>query len=472
MMELADLVQALYAGTFASSVAVMLVLLLRRPLRAAFGAGVAYAAWALVPVAAIAVFLPAATHPALTMPMMQVLAGDPVGMPIMPAATAIDWSLGVGPIWIAGMLVAAMYFARQQRVFGNGLGTLQPRADGFHQAQALDGLPAALGLWKPIIVLPADFDTRYPGEQRALMIAHERLHILHGDLHANAVATGLRCVFWFNPLLHFASRCFRHDQELACDQRVIARHPHARRAYGEAMFRTQVARHALPLGCHWGSHPLKERIAMLKQPLPSSLRWIAGSALVVTLTLGTGLAAWAMQPAASPAGRTVSVDIKNASLLDAARQVAAKAGLRLANPEVLQSRQRLTLQLVDEPLDEVLSSLGKAVGRVPQVSDGEVWFAKPAPQVVSDARMPAPAYPAKALQQGIDGHVVLRIDVGADGRPAHVEVASAEPAGVFDQAAVDAAKHWTFEPKRKNGKAFAYQVEVPVKFVSEAPPHR
>jgi TonB family protein len=86
--------------------------------------------------------------------------------------------------------------------------------------------------------------------------------------------------------------------------------------------------------------------------------------------------------------------------------------------------------------------------------------------------MPAPAYPAKALQQGIDGRVVLRIDVGTDGRPAKVEEASAEPAGVFDQAAVDAAKHWTFEPKRKNGKAFAYQVEVPVKFVSEAPPHR
>ena len=47
-MTLPDLLQWLVQTTVASSAAILLVLVLRRPLRAAFGAGIAYALWALV----------------------------------------------------------------------------------------------------------------------------------------------------------------------------------------------------------------------------------------------------------------------------------------------------------------------------------------------------------------------------------------------------------------------------------------
>ena len=43
---LPDLLQLLVQSTIASSAAILLVLVLRRPLRAAFGAGIAYALWA------------------------------------------------------------------------------------------------------------------------------------------------------------------------------------------------------------------------------------------------------------------------------------------------------------------------------------------------------------------------------------------------------------------------------------------
>ena len=76
-------------------------------------------------------------------------------------------------------------------------------------------------------------------------------------------------------------------------------------------------------------------------------------------------------------------------------------------------------------------------------------------------------YPPQALKEGVSGKVVLRIDVAADGTPANVEVASAEPAGVFDQASVDAAQRWRFAPKFKDGRAVAYSVRVPVKFVAD-----
>jgi len=301
MIAVADLLQALFETTVATTAATLLVLALRRRLRSTFGTTVAYAAWALVPVAAIGVLLPAATTP-MSVPIAQAVVAVQTAMPIASVAAAVDWSLWLGFAWMTGALVVALWFARQQRRFRSGLGPLQRRADGLQQAQVVDGLPAAMGLWKPAIVLPADFDARYSSEQRTLMVAHERIHIARGDLHANALTAAMRCVFWFNPLLHLAARHFRHDQELACDLRVIRRHPHARRAYGEAMFKTQLAMHPLPLGCHWRagdnrSHPLKERIAMLKQPVPSLSRWIGGAVLVGVLGLGVGFAAWSAQPA-------------------------------------------------------------------------------------------------------------------------------------------------------------------------------
>ena len=46
-MATTELLQGLFEATVAGSVAVLLVLVLRRPLRAGFGAGVAYAAFAV-----------------------------------------------------------------------------------------------------------------------------------------------------------------------------------------------------------------------------------------------------------------------------------------------------------------------------------------------------------------------------------------------------------------------------------------
>jgi beta-lactamase regulating signal transducer with metallopeptidase domain len=301
-MASADLYAWLVEATLATSAAIVAVLALRKPLRGAFGAGVAYAAWGLVPVALVATWLPAAEADApaggafVTMPVFIVSAGQAQAAP-----SPLD---AIGFAWLAGCVLLAIHFARQQRRFVRALGRMQLRDDGLYQAEASIGLPAAIGARRPRIVLPADFGTRYSPEQQRLMLAHEREHVARGDLLANAFVATLRCLFWFNPLLHLAARRFRDDQELACDARVIARHPHARRAYGEAMLKTQMATAMLPLGCHWGqSHPLKERIEMLKRPLPSSVRSAGGRAIVIAILLAAGYAAWAAQaPLAGTAG--------------------------------------------------------------------------------------------------------------------------------------------------------------------------
>lgn len=72
------------------------------------------------------------------------------------------------------------------------------------------------------------------------------------------------------------------------------------------------------------------------------------------------------------------------------------------------------------------------------------------------------------MAQKVSGVVVLVIDIDAQGKPVDIVVERSEPAGVFDQAAVDAAWKWQFTPELEGGKPVASRVRVPVDF--EIPP--
>lgn len=77
--------------------------------------------------------------------------------------------------------------------------------------------------------------------------------------------------------------------------------------------------------------------------------------------------------------------------------------------------------------------------------------------------MPPPAYPPEALKQGLSGKVVLKILVTKQGRVDDVRIIS--PPSEFDQAAIDAARQWTFVPGRDDGgRPLEGWVEVPVMF--------
>lgn len=291
--------------TLATSAALVVVLLLRRPMRAAFGAGAAYALWALVPVALIAVLLPAPVRSMALMPMA-VRVGGVQAVAVAPADAAVPWMPVLLVLWLTGALAMAGLQLWQQRRFLRRLGRLRVHAHGVRVAAISAGLPAVTGVLRPRIVLPADFLHRYDADERALVVAHERQHIARGDLPCNALVALLRCAYWFNPLLHWAVARYRQDQELACDARVLRLHPRARRAYAQAMLKTQLDVFALPAGCHWHTHPIKERIAMLKRPSPRRWQTRLSAALLLALFAGGGYVAWAQQPAAAPSAHAAA----------------------------------------------------------------------------------------------------------------------------------------------------------------------
>jgi beta-lactamase regulating signal transducer with metallopeptidase domain/ankyrin repeat protein len=313
-----DLLAFLLRANLALAAAVMLALVLRKPVRAAFGARAAYGLWLIAPLAVIAMLLPARVISVAAPPPVTIASTPPTSTPerkptptpsveaktLPPVATRPRVQThqlrdGLAIAWALIALLAIGVQAERQRRFLRSLGRLRGEADLFHAEHAGVG-PAVIGALMPKVVLPADFGLRFTPEEQALILAHERNHLRAGDAQINALTTALQCVFWFNPLVHIGARLMRIDQEIACDAAVLSRLPVARRAYGEAMLKTQLAPHAPPLGCHWpasANKQLKERFVMLKEHRQGRARRLAGGAAVTALALGVGVAAWASQPA-------------------------------------------------------------------------------------------------------------------------------------------------------------------------------
>lgn len=270
---------------------VLLVLALRLPVRRLFGARVAYGLWLIPLAAAVMCFAPARVETiVLDWSDTPLRAGD---------ADAADmvWAW----VWAFGALVSLSILTIRQARFTQSLGRLGARDDLGKRvcaAQSNEHGPAVVGVLRPVIVTPADFEARFDEEERRLVLAHERAHVAHGDPWINAVALAVQCLSWFNPFVHVGARLLRIDQELACDAAVLAHAEGARRRYAEAMLKTHVSS-AVPIGCAWPASDVstfKERIAMLKRTLPSRATMLLGAAAVVIATGTVAAVAWAAQP--------------------------------------------------------------------------------------------------------------------------------------------------------------------------------
>jgi TonB family protein len=152
-----------------------------------------------------------------------------------------------------------------------------------------------------------------------------------------------------------------------------------------------------------------------------------------------------------------SSDPGNAALADAGRALAAK----------LIERARAAV-LAGKPADADLA-LAKRWGADPKDLAAVQQLQPPPPQAALDpatlaanlkrVRSAPPDYPPTALAQHVSGSVMLEFTVNVRGETRDIHVLESLPTGVFDQAAINAVKHWRYAPMVVDGAA----VEVPVK---------
>ncbi|HTU11895.1 MAG TPA: M56 family metallopeptidase [Allosphingosinicella sp.] len=280
-----------------ASAAMLLVLAIRRPFAACFGAGPAYALWLLPALRFVMPPLPAwgaVELPTLIPPPTVILVAEDMAAPMPPSGGPGQWVPLLLAIWAVGAAAFLLWQAWSYRRFVGAL-RRDARDRGTHrgvrliESGAVEG-PISFGLLRRRIAVPADFESRYSPEERALALDHEAVHHRRLDLWWNHLGLLILALNWFNPVVWFAFRAFRADQELACDAAVAATaDPGARHDYACALVKS-ASRPGLIAACPLNhADQLKRRLKMMKFHKPGRLRMLGGAAAIAALG-GLGLA--------------------------------------------------------------------------------------------------------------------------------------------------------------------------------------
>ena len=267
--------------------------------------------------------------------------------------------------------------------------------------------PILIGLFKQTLVIPEDFDSLYSTEQQHLIISHEVCHFSHHHMWTNQLALMLLALFWFNPLAWRAYSAFRQDQEHSCDQVVLSRkHTQSRIQYCKALVLTAETTPPRAFTLLSFKHSFKQNgeqhfmFTRIKQIKHMS----SGDSAKQTLNKMAKLSA---------------VTLISSTLL---------AGVSYAGYQLHQGgvEQATTLNVVNELLPIVRIE---------------------------------PKYPIAAAKAGTEGSVVLQFTVQSDGSVSDVNVVKALPENTFDKVAVTALKQWRYNATGKTHKDLLVQLD-------------
>ena len=287
----------LLSTLLATSVLMLVVLVIREPIRRHFGSRVTYALW-LIPVARL--FMPTLTHtmeravPAAAplRPLSDPMIRESLWMArVAPPDPSLIDRIGGWPDLLIAMwlsVAAALFLSRliayhrdRRAILASSVEAGRLGSVRILRSPEVCG-PIALGIIDRLIAVPLDFDRLYGARERHLVLEHEFAHHRSGDLFANLFAFVLLCLQWFNPLAWLAHAAFRFDQEAACDARVLDKVTTVDRAdYGRAIAKAASGRALLFASALDRRNTLQRRLqSMLRNS--NRGRRIAGRLLVVT----------------------------------------------------------------------------------------------------------------------------------------------------------------------------------------------
>jgi len=188
--------------------------------------------------------------------------------PVHSQATA-DWMpLAIAVLWICG--AAAVMFTRL-RAWLHIRATLRASAPvdiAFGQTvievRSAPGLlePGVVGLWRPVLLMPAGIHEHLTPPQLDAVIAHEVCHVRRRDNLTAAAHMIVEAGFWFHPLVWWIGARLVDERERACDEHVL-RTLGEPRAYAEGILNICKRYVESPLSCVAGvtGSDLKRRVA-------------------------------------------------------------------------------------------------------------------------------------------------------------------------------------------------------------------
>jgi len=155
--------------------------------------------------------------------------------PIARAPWHPDWRFAILLLWAAGflagcaqLLIGWAALRRARRAAKTLRDPLLPEfvaALGIrHPVDVLEtgagSMPVSFGLFRPVVLLPADA-TAWTPERRRVVMLHELAHIRRGDHATHLIARIALSLYWWNPLAWMAWREFLKSRERAADDMVL-----------------------------------------------------------------------------------------------------------------------------------------------------------------------------------------------------------------------------------------------------------
>jgi beta-lactamase regulating signal transducer with metallopeptidase domain len=84
-------------------------------------------------------------------------------------------------------------------------------------------VPAVIGFFKPVIVLPAWALQELPSDELNIILLHEFAHLRRWDDWTNLLQKMVRAIFFFHPAVWWIESRLSLEREMACDDQVLAK---------------------------------------------------------------------------------------------------------------------------------------------------------------------------------------------------------------------------------------------------------
>lgn len=144
---------------------------------------------------------------------------------------------GAGMVWIAGILVFAVYnlvvLGRFNRRLSRGKRVNWKERERIAEVEGLPG-PFLWGIFHPIIYLPAGMEA----EEKRYILAHENCHRKRKDHLVKLLIFMVTILHWFNPLVWLAYSLCCKDMEISCDEEVLSHsRQNIRKAYAGSLLK-------------------------------------------------------------------------------------------------------------------------------------------------------------------------------------------------------------------------------------------
>ncbi len=240
-------------------------------------------------------------------------------------------------------------------------------------------------------------------EDKDTIIAHELAHIRGLHTIDNILIELLICVQWINPFVWFYRKALKSVHEYEADSKAIMKSP-CRAEYQNLLLKQAFGGINFEILNNFNISLLKRRIKMLSRKKSLKPAYLKFLALVPVMML------------------------------------------------------LIVISLAINP------NSANAFGEKKQADREQVFDSVDVmPMFDMQAFAKSIVYPEAARKSGIEGQVILKIEVSKKGKSGKIEVVSTDNQ-VFNQAAIDAAKKIKFKPALKDNKAVSASVYLPVKF--------